>query len=108
MLENSVETSSRADGKAPLCLAEFVTPKGRGGLTDVCADRKPTPIFCYNDREMTELGYNSEQPTEIRLVLSGTASDLRAFRQPITFVIRGFDSGVGFGGKSVERWLFRV
>jgi hypothetical protein len=106
MLQNSVETSSRADGKAPLCLAEFVTPKGRGGLTDVCADGKP--IFCCNNREMTELGYNSEQPIEIRLVLSGTASDLRAFRQPITFVIRGFDSGVGFGGKSVERWLFGV
>ena len=38
-------TSGRADGKAPLCLGESVTPKGRNGLTDACADWKPMQIF---------------------------------------------------------------
>ena len=45
ILEASVGTSSRADGKAPLLLDKFVTANRRGGLTEACADGKLMPIF---------------------------------------------------------------
>jgi hypothetical protein len=34
-------TSGRAEGKVPLCLKEFVTAKGRDGLTEACVDENP-------------------------------------------------------------------
>ena len=37
--------SGRANGKAPLCMAESVTPKGREGLTEACADWNPVQIL---------------------------------------------------------------
>ena len=50
-------TSGRAKGTAPLCLRDSVTPKGRDGLAEACADGKPMQMFGCNeiDREMTDL-----------------------------------------------------
>ena len=44
-----METSGTADGKAPLCLAEFVTLKDRGGLTEACVDGSLALIVCCNE-----------------------------------------------------------
>jgi hypothetical protein len=43
--------------KVPLCLEKSVTSKGRDGLTEGCADGKPTQIFGSDksDREMIGL-----------------------------------------------------
>jgi hypothetical protein len=57
-------TSGRANGKAPLFLAESVIPKGTNGLTAACADGKPTQIFDSNETERERIGLKkiSEQP----------------------------------------------
>ena len=38
IVEASMETPVRADSTAPVCLAEFATPKDRSGITGACAD----------------------------------------------------------------------
>jgi len=40
-----METLGRADSKAPVCLAEFATPKDRSGITGACADGNVKFIF---------------------------------------------------------------
>ena len=45
ILEASVGTTSRTDGKVSLFLDKFVILKRSGGLTEACADGKLTPIF---------------------------------------------------------------
>ena len=49
--------SGRANGKAPLCMVQSVTPKGREGLTEACADGNPVLLFGSNEthRETTAL-----------------------------------------------------
>jgi hypothetical protein len=65
-----VRTSVRTEGKALLCLGEFVTPNGRDGLTDACADGKPVLILALMRLigKLLVLKNISEQPIEIRLV----------------------------------------
>ena len=65
-----MRTSGRADGKAPFCLEDFVTPNGKGGLTDACADGKPVLILALMrlTEKLLVLKNISEQPIEIRLV----------------------------------------
>ena len=56
-------TSGRANSKAPLCLGESMTPKGRDGLTEACADGKPMQISgCKRLTEMIGLNKFSGKP----------------------------------------------
>ena len=47
-------TSGRANGEAPFCLAEHVTPKGREGLTEACTGGKPMQIFGCNKNDRND------------------------------------------------------
>jgi hypothetical protein len=66
----SMGTSGRANDKAPLCLGESLTPRGRDGITEARADGKPTQIFGCNeiDRNMIGLKKNLEEPIVFKLV----------------------------------------
>jgi hypothetical protein len=79
----------------------FVIPKGKDGLTEVCAGGKSMLIFGSNeiDRETIGLKKISEKPTEIKLVFF--RGDIRFRRFSATNQIHscGFDSGVIWGEK---------
>jgi hypothetical protein len=87
-------TSSRANGKAPLCLGESLTPKGRDGLTEACADWKAMQIFgCMRLTEMIGLKKYSEEPTEFKSVF--VRDNIRIRRFSTTNKIR--NCGLDFG-----------
>jgi hypothetical protein len=83
-----METSGRANGKAPLCLGENMTPKGRDRLTDACVDGKPTQIFGCNDidRDMIGLQKNLEEPVEFKLIF--VRDNIQFWRFSISIQIR--------------------
>jgi hypothetical protein len=45
IVEASMETLGRAASKAPVCLAEFATPKDRSGIMGACANGNVKLIF---------------------------------------------------------------
>ena len=49
--EASMETLGRADSKAPVCLAEFATPKDRSGITGAWADGNIKLMFSSTNME---------------------------------------------------------
>jgi hypothetical protein len=99
----SVGTSGSADGKAPLCLGESVTPKGSDGLTAARADGKHMQIFGSNEINKGMIGLKkiSEEPIEIKLVF--VRDDIRHRRFSTTSQIHS----CGLEGKASNDALFR-
>ena len=95
----------RTDGKARLCLAEPVTPKGKEGLKKAFVDGKPMQIFGSNqtDRQMIGLKKFSEGRVQIKLV--SVADNIRFRRFSTTNEIHScdFDRGRIWGRKGFER-----
>ena len=94
----------RAGCKAPFCLRESVTPKGRDGLTEACTDGKPMQIFgsTKTHRKMTGLGKFSEKPMEIKLVFVWDDIRFRRFSTTNEIHSSEFDSFT-IWGKVIER-----
>ena len=62
-----VGTWSRADGKVPLCLEEFVTLKGKDELKEYCADGKPTQIFVSVETDTDTIGLEKFRKNQHKL-----------------------------------------
>jgi hypothetical protein len=92
----------RAEGKAPLCLEEFVTLKDERGLTEACSDGVLMLTFrCRNsERETVQIRKILDQAIEFEVIIFPSITlDFVALQQPV----RVAEGSVIFG-RSVGRY----